>query len=70
VAVETVSDGRGNEGLMQFSIHVLETGGGMLVDSRPVMLGARPMEVVLLDGKIVVTAGAVTVILEAPSQGK
>lgn len=70
VAIETISEGRGESGLMQYRIHVMETGGGMLVDSRPVQLGARPMEAELLDGRIAVSAGAMTVVIEAPAPKK
>jgi hypothetical protein len=66
VTVETVADGRGADGLMQFRMQMLETGGGMLVGAQSLLLGARPVEMELMDGRVAVTAGAVTVIVEAP----
>lgn len=68
VAIETVSDGRAGEGLMRFTMHAMETTSAMLVDSHAVILGARPLEMEVLDGKIAVTAGGVTVIIPAPAR--
>ncbi len=69
VTIETVAEGRSGDGLMMFSLHALDVqpgSGATLVDSRPVLLGARPTATALLDGRVAVTAGSVTVVLRAP----
>lgn len=67
VTIETVAEGRTNDGLMMFSMHAVDTRGGALAESRPVLLGARPLAMQLIDGHIVVTAGSVTFVLDAPA---
>lgn len=67
VTIETVAEGRTNDGLMMFSMHALDTSGGAMAASRPVLLGARPLAMMLIDGRIAVTAGSVTIVLDAPA---
>lgn len=69
VTIETVAEGRSGDGLMMFSLHALDVqpgSGATLVDSRPILLGARPTAMALMDGRVAVTAGSVTVVLQAP----
>lgn len=69
VTIETVAEGRSGDGLMMFSLHALDVqpgSGATLVDSRPILLGARPTATALMDGRVAVTAGSVTVVLQAP----
>ncbi|MCC6320851.1 MAG: PQQ-binding-like beta-propeller repeat protein [Phycisphaerales bacterium] len=69
-SIETTSSGRGEDGSMQFSLHMFENGGGMMVYNHAILLGARPSAMALMDGKIALTAGAATVILDAPARAK
>lgn len=72
LTIETVAEGRTNEGLMMFSLHAMDLNagsGGTMIDSRPVLLGARPTGMSLIDGHVAITAGNVTVILQAPAPG-
>lgn len=69
VTIETVAEGRSSDGMMMFSLHALDVqpgSGATLVDSRPILLGARPTATALMDGRVAVTAGSVTVVLQAP----
>jgi outer membrane protein assembly factor BamB len=73
LTIETIADGRSNDGLMMFTLHALDVGGptgAALLDSRPILLGARPNAMTLLDERVAVTAGNVTVILQAPAAPK
>lgn len=70
VSVETVSEGRSPDGLLFFGLHANETATGARVDTRTLLLGARPSELVLLDGKVAITAGSVTIVLNAPVVAK
>lgn len=67
VTIETVAEGRGEDGLMQFQLYPIETPTGILEGRVMVNLGARPSAMQLLDGKILITAGASTVIIDAPA---
>ncbi len=66
VAIETTPDARTADGLMQFQMYLLESAGGMLESRHTVLLGARPNAMQLLDGKVVISAGTATMIIEAP----
>jgi hypothetical protein len=69
LTVETVAEGRAADGLMVYSAHALDaspTGSAAMLDTRPVLLGAKPTSLALMDGRVAVTAGQVTVILRAP----
>jgi outer membrane protein assembly factor BamB len=71
VTIETVADGRTNDGTMFFTYHALDTGGSTgaaLMDSRTVPLGARPAAMSLMDDRIAITAGNTTIILHAPAK--
>lgn len=68
VTIETIADGRTGDGMMLFSLHALDVsdrGSAAVVDSRSVLLGARPTSMTLLDGRVAVTAGNVTVVMRA-----
>ncbi len=71
LTVETVADGRTADGLMLFTIHALDVAGATgasLIDSRPVLLGARPTTMSLMDDRVAISAGNTTVILHAPAK--
>jgi outer membrane protein assembly factor BamB len=71
LTIETVADGRTPDGGMVFSIHALDIGGktgASLIDTRQVTLGARPTTMTLMDDRIAITAGSITVILHAPAK--
>jgi hypothetical protein len=68
IAIETVSEGRGADGLLQFHMYALETSSAMMVGRQSVLLGARPLAIQLLDGRVAVTAGATTVVIGAPAK--
>ncbi len=66
VTIETIADSRTPEGLMVFQIHQFETATAMLVDSKSIELGSHPMSMALLDGRIVISGGGITIVLAAP----
>ena len=69
MTIETIADGRASDGMMMFTLHALDVAGktgAALLDSRPVLLGARPSAMTLLDERVVVSAGNMTVVLKAP----
>lgn len=66
VTIETISDGRAGDGMMFFSLLSFVAPTGMAADKQTVLLGSRPSEIVLLDGRVAVTAGNVTVVMPAP----
>ena len=69
MTIETIADGRASDGMMMFTLHALDVAGktgAALLDSRPVLLGARPSAMMLLDERVVVSAGNMTVVLKAP----
>lgn len=68
VALETVSEGRTTDGLMMFNMHGLEPTQASLLDTRAVVMGARPTTMRLMDDRVAVTAGNVTLILNAPAK--
>ncbi|MBY0261773.1 MAG: hypothetical protein K2Q20_05490, partial [Phycisphaerales bacterium] len=68
VAIETVSEGRTTDGMMMFNIHGLEPAQASLIDSRAVVMGARPTTLRLVDDHVALTAGNVTLILDAPAK--
>ena len=71
LTIETVADGRMPDGMMVFSVHALDIGGktgASLIDSRPVQLGARPATMALMDDRVAITAGSVTIVLPAPTK--
>ncbi|HVU65003.1 MAG TPA: PQQ-binding-like beta-propeller repeat protein [Phycisphaerales bacterium] len=73
VTIETIADGRTSDGMMMFTMHALDIGGktgASLLDSRPVLLGARPTTMALLDDRVAISAGSYTVVLHAPAQAK
>lgn len=67
LAIETVSEGRAGEGTMFFSLLSFETPTGIASDRQTIILGARPSDLVLMDHRVVVSAGGVTVIMPAPA---
>ena len=69
LTIETIADGRSSDGMMMFTLHALDVGGptgAALLDSRPILLGARPSAMTLLDERVAVSAGNLTVVLKAP----
>jgi len=67
IAIETVAEGRGSDGMMQFQVYSLENTAGMLVHRQSLQLPARPQGMELMDGKVAISAGSGTVVLEAPA---
>lgn len=49
-----------------YGLHLLESPGGRLVGTHRVVLWEPPRRVAVLDGRILITAGEVTVVLSAP----
>lgn len=68
VTVETVSEGPTPDGLMMFSLYQMDTRNARMIESTTLVLGAKPEQIELLDGRIAVSAGAVTVVLRAPAR--
>ncbi|MFN7021334.1 MAG: hypothetical protein ACK4WH_08425, partial [Phycisphaerales bacterium] len=68
VTIETTSSGRAEDGSMQYALRMFESGGAMLVFNHSILLGTRPSAMSVMDGKIAITAGAVTVVLDAPKR--
>lgn len=68
IAIETASEGRDTGGLLRFNIYGFETGSAMMDGREAVSLGARPIVVQLIDSKIAITAGADTVVVNAPTK--
>ncbi len=71
LTIETIADGRASDGMMLFNLHALDVGGptgAALLDSRPILLGARPSAMTLLDERVAVSAGNMTVVLKAPAK--
>lgn len=65
IAIETVSEGRGAGGLLQFNVYALETSSAMMVGRQSVALGARPLAIQVIDSKIAITAGGDTLVINA-----
>lgn len=68
LTIETISEGRGDEGMMYFSLLGFQSPSGIATDKRALLMGSRPTDITLLDGLIVVSTGTVTVVLEAPAE--
>lgn len=68
ITIETIAEGRADNGLMQFQLYPIQTPTGILEGRVLVNLGARPTAMHLLDGKILITAGASTIIIDAPAR--
>ena len=66
LTTQTFSDGRAGDGLLMFQMHTFDSTNAALLENRPVLLGARPLEMVLMDGRIALSAGNVTAVLSAP----
>ncbi|MBC7835930.1 MAG: hypothetical protein H7Y88_12650, partial [Phycisphaerales bacterium] len=66
VTVETGAANHEADGRMAFNIHVMDTTSAKLRQTIPILLGARPRRLALLDGRIAITAGNSTIILHAP----
>ncbi len=66
VTMDIVAAGRRPDDNLIFMLHQLDTSGGMLLSSVPVALGAAPQRMTLMDERIIVSAGAVTVVYRAP----
>ncbi len=68
VTVETIASGRRADGQMIFLVHQLDTKSAMLMASTPIVLGATPDRITVLDGTIAISAGVATVFLDAPAR--
>ncbi len=66
VTISTMPDGRRGDAELIYTIHMLDSGSGMLMESAPIIMGAPPRSMALLDGRIAITAGGTTVVLNAP----
>ncbi len=66
ISIETISEGRSADGLLIFSIHGIDTRNATLSDTRQILLGSRPSIISLMDGRIALSAGGATIVLQAP----
>ncbi|MEC9374173.1 MAG: hypothetical protein VYC34_10035, partial [Planctomycetota bacterium] len=48
-----------------YDLHLFSSESVRLVEHRPVELGARPDELWLLDGRVLITAGEATLVIDA-----
>lgn len=67
ITVETVSEGRNADNELIFQLHALSTQTAALIDTRAIVLGARPRTLALFDGRIALTAGSITLLIDAPA---
>jgi hypothetical protein len=70
LTVETVSEGPTPDGQMVFNLYALEPRGARIIEQTPIVLGARPHAMALLDGRVVLSAGGATVAIQAGTAGK
>lgn len=70
LTVETVSEGPTPDGQMVFNLYALEPRGARIIEQTPIVLGARPNAMALLDGRVVLSAGGATVAIQAGVGGK
>ena len=68
VTIETVSEGPTPAGQMVFNLYAMDTAGARIIEQTPVELGARPSVIRILDGRVLLSAGGVTVVLNAPAK--
>jgi outer membrane protein assembly factor BamB len=68
ITVETVSEGPTTDGQMVFNLYAMETQGARMIETTPITLGARPSSLTLMDGRIILSAGGATVVIEAPAK--
>jgi hypothetical protein len=68
VTIETDPAGQSSDGMLVFNVHTMDVATGRLAASRGVLLGSRPSRLVVMDGRVAVTAGSATVILRAPTK--
>jgi hypothetical protein len=66
VSVHVIASTRRSDGMMTFQMNQYALPGATALASRPILLGARPQTLVLMDGRIAITAGGSTVVLSAP----
>jgi hypothetical protein len=67
LTITTMPDGRRGDGELIYTIHTLDTISAMASQSIPIVLGAPPRAIWLLDGRMVISAGGTTVVLQAPA---
>jgi outer membrane protein assembly factor BamB len=67
VTISSMPENRRPDGELVYSLHLLDTTSAMLLQTVPIILGAPPRTILLLDGRIAITAGGTTVILQAPA---
>lgn len=66
LALETVAEGRGADGLLQFHLYALDNKTGALSGRHALSLATRPQAAAIIDGKFAVSAGSATIVIEAP----
>lgn len=67
VTCETVPAARRSENMLVFAMHELNRTSARLEHTTPILLGAPPAAMTLLDGRIALTAGGTTIFLRAPA---
>jgi outer membrane protein assembly factor BamB len=68
VTVESDPAGYTQDGMMVFNMHAMEVATGRLTETKGIVLGARPSRIMLMDGRIAITAGSATVLVRAPAE--
>ncbi len=68
VTITTMPDGRRGDGELIYTLHYLDTSTAMLNESVPIVLGAPPRSFTMLDGRLVLTAGGTTLVLQSPKK--
>lgn len=56
------------DGLRAYDIHALSSESTRILSTRPIVLGGDPVDLRVLDGRVVLTAGGVTQVLFAPAE--
>lgn len=65
VTMTTMPDGRRGDGELIYTLHYLHPATAMLQESVPIVLGAPPRALVLMDGRTILTAGGTTLALKS-----
>lgn len=66
VTITTMPDGRRGDGELIYTLHYLDTTTAILQESVPIVLGAPPRSFTLMDGRLILTAGGTTLVLQSP----
>lgn len=67
ITITTMPDGRRGDGELIYTFHYLDTTTAMVRDSIPILLGSPPRSMMLMDNKLILTAGGTSLILNAPA---